>query len=725
MSAGTNSPRRWNFEPAQLDAYRGTGYELIPLHVPDALDARGRSIGKAPFKGWRTDPALTVDEAIEHVAGGGNVGVRLGALDLVIDVDPRNFEDGDDPLARLARDLGIDLGPEWFPRVETGSGGLHIYMRMAEATLLRDTLEDYQGIEFKALGRQVVAAGSCHPEFNRPYSFDSDPLARQLSEGTPAAPKALVELARRPERVSGGEVGEFTPDQLAGMLEGLNPEQYRDHSRWLELMMACHHATAGEGRDEFLEWSASDPQYAKDFWLVGRRWDSLHADANGRRVTVNTLYKALYDAGEGERIPRDSAADDFEGIDDEDWKVPQPEPEVLRKVAAADARRRRRVTEFSLQPNEWIVDNFMLAGLNLVAGTWGVGKSTNLIPVAATVAHLTPIGPEWDLPRPRLRRKVAWITEDPEQATLTLLSIMRSAGAASVEEVREWFIIEEARRMDPDHLAASIDELVAELSYDNEYGFTVKPLIVVDTSSANLDLDSENDNSEVGRAMAALKGTRAPVILVGHTAKDIKRSDLESMSFRGGGAYEADARGTYYLIHDETDGVDAGRHLVLGKRRFADPAFTEVAFEGHFGQARVSVPWGPEKQTLGYCHGLPRRSNKEKREASKVLLKEERSAKQALERAEELVSTVDRLIADGRAPTRETILAETPGKTDLKKTTLRWAIDDGSLVPHKLTAEDREAFNLARKGPAPDVLLPPNRELDELREKLLKDGVSA
>jgi hypothetical protein len=726
LSAKRITHRRWNFEPAQLEAYRGTGYNLIRLHVPDALDARGRSIGKAPFKGWRTDPALTVDEAIDHMAGGGNVGVRLGALDLVIDVDPRNFAEGDDPLGRLEKDLKIDLGPDQYPRVVTGSGGYHIYTKLPEATLLLDSLPDYQGIEFKSLGRQVVAAGSAHPEFNKPYVFDQDPLARRLSECAPEAPKALVELVRRPERQSGTEVGDFTPEQLGEMLEGLDPTQFRDHTKWLELMMACHHATGGDGRDEFLEWSASDPQYAKDSWLVGRRWDSLHADGSGRRITMKSLFKALYDAGQGDRIPRDSAADDFAGFEDEDWLPPEPEPEVRQKIAAAaDARRRRRVTEFSLQPNEWVIDNFMLTGLNLVAGTWGVGKSTNLIPVAATVAHLTPTGPGWDLPRPRLRRKVAWITEDHHQAMLTLMSIERMQGAASAEEMMEWFIIEEARRMGPADLAKSISELVDELSYENDYGFTVRPLIVVDTSSSNLDLDSENDNSEVGKAMAALKETRAPVILVGHTAKDIKRSDLESMSFRGGGAYEADARGTYYLIHDETDGVDAGRHLILRKRRFADPAFTEVAFDGHFGNEQVSVPWGPEKQTIGYCHGVPRRSDKERREASKALLKEEQSAKKAAQRSDKLVAAVGKLIAEGRAPTRDAIAEQAEGKTDLNRMALKGVIEEGGLRPYKLTAEDRVAFGLATKGPAPEALLPPEMDLDELREKLLRKRVSA
>lgn len=302
------SDKTWNFKPDQLEAYRGSGYELIPLHVPDAVDQRGRKIGKAPYKGWRTDPHLSTDEALQHIREGGNVGVRLRACDLVIDVDPRNFLEGDDPYQRLQDDLGVDFSD--YPRVITGSGGFHVYMLMPAGTMLRDTLEDYQGIEFKAQGRQVVSAGSAHPDTNRPYLWDDDFLAVPLQH-VKEAPEQLIQVALRPGRIAAVDAGDYSCEQLGEMLEGLDPQEFRDHSRWLELMMAAHHATAGEGRDEFLEWSTSDPAYAKDAWLIGRRWDSLHADGGGRRVTVKTLFKRLNEAGEGGRIPRDSAEDDF------------------------------------------------------------------------------------------------------------------------------------------------------------------------------------------------------------------------------------------------------------------------------------------------------------------------------------------------------------------------------------------------------------------------------
>lgn len=76
-------------------------------------------------------------------------------------------------------------------------------------------------------------------------------------------------------------------------------------------MMAAHHATGGDGRDEFVAWSTSDPIHADAAWIVGRRWDSLSADGAGSRVTAGTLFMELKKAGRADLIPRPSAEEDF------------------------------------------------------------------------------------------------------------------------------------------------------------------------------------------------------------------------------------------------------------------------------------------------------------------------------------------------------------------------------------------------------------------------------
>lgn len=329
--AQTREAPAFEFDPSELEQFRGTGYELIRLNSPGALDARGRQIGKAPGKGWREAAALEVDEARELLAAGMNVGVRLRATDLVVDVDPRNFAEGDNPVARLQEDLGIEL--DRWPRVDTGSGGLHFYMTLPRGTLVRDSVEAYPGIEFKSHGRQMVAPGSSHPSTRKAYRWDA--LAEPLATATPA-PDALLDLIRRPDASPASGAGEFDAEQVELMLSGLDASNYRDQTKWLEIMMACHHASAGDARQEFIDWSTSDPEYADDAAIIGRRWDSLHGDDAGKRITVRTLFDALYSSGQGHLVEAAERADPADDFPDDLGDLPDYIEEAQTKASVLD-----------------------------------------------------------------------------------------------------------------------------------------------------------------------------------------------------------------------------------------------------------------------------------------------------------------------------------------------------------------------------------------------------
>lgn len=298
------------FRPEMVEPYARGGYELIRLNAPDAKDERGRPLGKAPVEwGWRVTAPLGTADARARMANGCNVGVRLRDCDLIVDVDPRNFEPGDDPLARLGKHLGIDWSE--YPTVITGSGGRHIYMLKPETVLVVDTLETFKGVEFKADGRQVVAAGSAHQDTGQPYIWDPDPLAVPLHD-VRQAPVGLIELVRRPDRASSSAVGTRSAEEVGRMLAGLDVLAYADHDRWLKLMMASHHASGGDARQEFIDWSTQDPAYVDDAGAIGRRWDSLHSDNDGRRITERHLFKELIHAGRYDLVPPGDAAADFD-----------------------------------------------------------------------------------------------------------------------------------------------------------------------------------------------------------------------------------------------------------------------------------------------------------------------------------------------------------------------------------------------------------------------------
>ena len=298
---------------AEAEAYLrplfGLGLEYLRLHDPQATGTArsGKPVllGKSPVeRRWTTIPAGSERDAVEWLGTGHNVGVRLRDRDLVVDVDPRNG--GDASLDRLEADLGLDLRNS-FPFVRTGSGGLHIYMAKPPHLRTATKLTGYRGVEFKTKGTQVVAPGSIHPERGEPYAVDP------LSDfgNVPEAPEALLGALEVQDIVWPAEAGRHAPEELQAMLRCLDVLGYSDdHDRWLELMMACHFATAGAGREEFVAWSTSDPAYAHDEELIRYRWDSLRLDG-ARPVTERTLYRALVTAGRADLLPRESAAEEF------------------------------------------------------------------------------------------------------------------------------------------------------------------------------------------------------------------------------------------------------------------------------------------------------------------------------------------------------------------------------------------------------------------------------
>lgn len=309
----------------ELAPYLNENWSLIPLHRWDMIDDKKRERGKSPRDGNWTRKIYKNKDQIEHMKSGANVGVRLRAEDLVIDVDPRNFEEGDDPLARLCEDCGID--PNQCPTVETGSGGFHIYMKKPGDVSIRDSLPDYKGVEFKTIGRQVVAPGSIHPSTKKMYVWD---FTRPPLDKIRQAPDRLLNIIRRPNRALSTGGGEHTQEELAEMLDKLDPEDFRDHDNWLTLMQACHHATAGDGRSEFIEWCTRDPLYTDHSGVIGLRWDSLHADNDGgARVTYRTLHKIMRDGGFAEAVPQRSAEDDFEAVGPEDLPFDDPSVEEM------------------------------------------------------------------------------------------------------------------------------------------------------------------------------------------------------------------------------------------------------------------------------------------------------------------------------------------------------------------------------------------------------------
>ena len=132
--------------------------------------------------------------------------------------ESRNYEGGVNSLDKLDADFCLPYAP----KVETGGGGKHIYLRKPEVVRVRYSLDQYPGIEFKTWGRQVVVPPSIHPN-GRGYEWD--PLLGP-DMAVPDVPDALLDQLRRPLRTSAVPDGTYTSEQLREFLEALDARDF-------------------------------------------------------------------------------------------------------------------------------------------------------------------------------------------------------------------------------------------------------------------------------------------------------------------------------------------------------------------------------------------------------------------------------------------------------------------------------------------------------------------
>lgn len=493
--------------------YRGARLELIPLHRWDTKDHRGRELGKAPAdRRWTTrdyDHAKVLERAQRDDL---NLGVRLPADVVVLDVDPRNFPDGCNSLDRLVTDTGLDLSSS--PHTVTGSGGHHYYFRKPAGVVLLDTVEGYAGLEFKSLGRQVVAAGSVHPNGNHyEWAADSPPLADM-----PDLPANVLKLARRPERSVGASsgAGELTSEQLAKSLEQLDPADFgeRQHERWEDLMMACHYATNGEGRQEFIDWCAGDPTYQDHGWIVGRRWDSLHTD-RGDAVRTATLHMFLHEVGGGIAPP--DPVDDFDAWEDDD-----------QFVATTSRWRFLSIDEVeSLPPPRWLVPGLLVeSSLAAIYGIPESGKSFLALDIAMAIAS----GMDWH-GREVMRGGVLYIAAEGapglgQRTRAWKIERRAQGGSFQLHFMREALNLAAEKDGDARSLVQTVIDELGPLK-----------LVIIDTLNQTAAGADENSAKDMGRYIASMKRLRdetgATVAVVHHAGKDSTKGMRGSTALLG------------------------------------------------------------------------------------------------------------------------------------------------------------------------------------------------
>jgi hypothetical protein len=376
----------------------------------------------------------------------------------------------------------------------------------------------------------------------------------QLQEPKPAPPSQSFDFTQLGSRLDDSDL-----DRAVKALHHISPDC--DYDQWIELGQALHTEFGEAGLGPWMTWSMAGQKFAgtKDIEV---HWKSFH---QGKGVGIGTLFKHAKDCGyepPTKQTERNSAVQDFAAV------ISQAQGDAPVAVEEAKGWPERQLTIGQIKPIRYMVKGFWAHSFMVLAGQPGIGKTTAVISLCMVMAGLQAKDCELTATK---KRKTIIVTEDSDQVERTLTGYSRHYGI-SASELSNWFVIIDAKRSQVKDLLMLAHNVIHH-TIDN-----VRPLLVLDTANATMDIDNENDNSEVGSFIAALKQTiyiqlDTPVCIITHTNKTISKADSDATA-RGASAFTGDATLTGVLFEDETK----TRYMRLVKTRY-QPNFREIKFQ--------------------------------------------------------------------------------------------------------------------------------------------------
>jgi hypothetical protein len=373
----------------------------------------------------------------------------------------------------------------------------------------------------------------------------------QLQEPKPAPPTQSFDFTQLGSRLDDSDL-----DRAVKALHHISPDC--DYDQWIELGQALHTEFGEAGLGPWMTWSMAGNKFAgtKDIEV---HWKSFH---QGKGVGIGTLFKHAKDNGwepPTKQAERKSAVEDFAAVINAPVATDAPEVKGWPE---------RQLTIGQIRPIRYMVKGFWAHSFMVLAGQPGIGKTTAVISLCMVMAGLKAKDCELTATK---KRKTIIVTEDSDQVERTLTGYARHYGIDS-KALSDWFVIIDAKRSNVKDLLMLAHNVIHH-TIDN-----VRPLLVLDTANATMDIDNENDNSEVGAYIAALKQTiyiqlDTPVCIITHTNKTISKSDSDATA-RGASAFTGDATLTGILFEDEIK----TRYMRLVKTRY-QPNFREIKFQ--------------------------------------------------------------------------------------------------------------------------------------------------
>jgi DNA polymerase III delta prime subunit len=436
----------------------------------------------------------------------------------------------------------------------------------------------------------------------------------QLQEPKPALPSQSFDFTAM--------LSKGAPDEMAKAaqaLQHISPDC--DYDQWIEIGQALHSEFGEQGLFMWDSWSQGGTKYqsAKD---LETHWKSFH---QGKGVGIGTLFKHAKDNGweaPTKQTERKSAVEDFAAVINAPVTEDAPDPSWPELTLDLT----------HLNPIDYLIEGFMAHSFFILAGQPGVGKTTAVLSMCMVMAGFAVDGCEIHAKK---KRKSIIVTEDSDQIIRTLFAYSKHY---KINNLNDWFVVIDARRSNVKDLL----RLAHNIERHTVNG--IKPLLVLDTANATMDIDNENDNSEVGAYIAAIKQTifiqqKAPVCILTHTNKTISRQDSDAMA-RGASAFTGDATLTGVLFMDE----DNQRYLKLTKTRY-EPQFREIKFDSITFPEVVLTPAGDMQEII--CRvAIPAMSSEQDRMAAKQSQQDNAKEQRIQDKCDEVCNHVQAIIND-------------------------------------------------------------------------------
>jgi hypothetical protein len=597
----------------------------------------------------------TFDAAVDAYLGGNYSGIGLV---LGNDVQGIDLDDHRDPVTGELSELAMEilLRVSGYAEVSPSGTGIKIFTR---GNLERSRTDHGKGVELYCKSRYFTVTGSViegHENLPSQVQDLSWLVSKVFDEklrltATTQQDAGVRALAFHKEPIDGWDLDRVINE----LLPNLDPDSgYND---WLQVGQAMHHQGQGDvdWLDGWDEWSAGSIKYKTGECEL--KWKSFSKQRyDGGVISIATLIKRIKD----ERIKLTL------GVQIE--RHPLLEFRDLKNPPSAVPR--------------YVIPNFIAEGLVVIAGAHGIGKTNAVLPLALVAAGIHSGG---DPLAPRHWRHVIFISEDPNQAYGIIRGLTEhDSGLLDVETVSERLHLVESLRMSVDHVV-QVGDIYRERFTRVVDGVELKPLVVIDTKSALIEFDDENDNATASKIVAALKQQFAglPTWVIGHIAKaSLGRTDVDSLSMRGSSSFEADACQVLYLIKDKDD----TRYLVRGKTRF-ESTWPELKVESLTTQVVEEDVWGDlQSVTLRWSHLVPSDITRAQRMA-KLSQAEKAVAAEVLKK--QILDIVAEGQKTGKNITRTMLRDKVNGRHTSIDKALKELLESGDLVQETIPKADR------------------------------------